>query len=309
MSKTLSPSLFATTAAALMALGLGAGPAAAADFYTPPSSVPGQNGDLVRTESQKLNATPGKATRIMYRSTDSSGNAVAVTGTYIEPSAKYSGSGPRPLVAYAEGTQGQGDTCAPSKSLEAGFIGGSPGGISIGYEIPSINNLLNKGVAVVVTDYVGLGTTNRVHTYVNRLDQGHAMLDAARAALDVPGASVTSSSAVGLYGYSQGGGAAASAAELGPSYAPDVNLKGAFAGAPPADLGAVMKTADGTVLTAVIGYAVNGFIESYPALKTILDRETNQAGKDALKKISTQCTADSIVSFATQKTSKWTTSG
>ena len=37
-------------------------------------------------------------------------------------------------------------------------------------------------VAVVVTDYIGLGTPGRPHTYMNRDDQAHAMLDAARVA-------------------------------------------------------------------------------------------------------------------------------
>ncbi len=39
-----------------------------------------------------------------------------------------------------------------------------------------------------------------------------------------------------FWGYSQGGGAAASAAELASSYAPDLNVVGTYAGAPPADL-------------------------------------------------------------------------
>jgi hypothetical protein len=48
----------------------------------------------------------GTATRLMYRSTDSHGNADAVTGTYIDPSARWSGPGPRPLIAFAVGTHG-----------------------------------------------------------------------------------------------------------------------------------------------------------------------------------------------------------
>ncbi|MDO9356069.1 MAG: alpha/beta fold hydrolase [Solirubrobacteraceae bacterium] len=276
-------------------------------FYTPPSSLPADNGAIIRSESMKLGVNlpspDGKATRIMYRSTDTNDQPVAVTGTYIEPKAAWKGAGARPLVTYAEGTQGQGDKCAPSYSLENAIGGG------IGYEVPNISKLVSKGFAVVVTDYVGLGTTDRVHTYVNRLDQGRAVLDAARAALRVPGASVTASSAVGAYGYSQGGGATASAAELAPTYAPDVNLKGVYAGAPPADLNAVMKTADGTSLTAVIGFAVNGFLETYPQLQSVLDAETNQAGKDALAKIATGCIGEGLAGFAFQKTSKWTTSG
>jgi pimeloyl-ACP methyl ester carboxylesterase len=305
-----TPQLCAGLALTAAAFGLAAAPAFAGGspgFYTPPSSLPAENGAIIRSESMNLGANlpspDGKATRIMYRSTDTNGQPVAVTGTYIEPKAAWKGGGARPLVTYAEGTQGQGDKCAPSYSLENGLAG------AVGYEVPNIAKLVNKGFAVVVTDYVGLGTTDRIHTYVNRLDQGHAVLDAARAALRVPGASVNASSAVGAYGYSQGGGATASAAELAPTYAPDVNLKGVYAGAPPADLTAVMKTADGTSLTSVIGFAVNGFVSTYPQLQPILDAQTNQAGKDALAKISTGCIADGLLGFAFQKTSKWTTSG
>ncbi|MDQ8044613.1 MAG: lipase family protein [Solirubrobacteraceae bacterium] len=303
--------------ALLLTAAVVAGPAQSAlagvpAFYTPPATLPSDNGALVRSESMKLGvniSTPsGNATRIMYKSIDTNGNPVAVTGTYIEPSAKWSGTGPRPLVSYAEGTQGQGDLCAPSFGLQ-NAVGGAFGSTNISYEVPNIASLVNKGVAVVVTDYIGLGTTDRIHTYVNRVDEAHAVLDAARAATRVTGASVTTASPVATFGYSQGGGASAAAAELQPTYAPDVNLKGAYAGAPPADLGAVMKTADGTDLTAVIGYAVNGFLQTYPQLQSILDANTNAAGKAALNKISGQCVADSIAAYGFQKTSSWTTSG
>src|ERR1700712_5718596 len=155
--------------AALAAAAIVAGPAISASnmpaFYTPPATLPGANGALVRTEPMKLGASvqlpfstttlPGKATRIMYKSTDSNGQPVAVTGTYIEPNAKWTGAGPRPLVTFAEGTQGQGDKCAPSQGLE-NPLGFNSGATNVGYEVPNIYNLLGRGFAVVVTDYVGL---------------------------------------------------------------------------------------------------------------------------------------------------------
>ncbi len=126
-----------------------------------------------------------------------------------------------PLVVVAPGTMGQGDQCAASMGLEHP-LRISARTVSVGYENLAIYRLLARGVAVVVTDYVGLGTTDRLHTYVNRVDEAHAVLDAARAARALEQASVTTESPVGLYGYSQGGGAVAAAAELQPSYAPDV---------------------------------------------------------------------------------------
>jgi hypothetical protein len=287
-------------------------------FYTPPPRLPAANGALVRTAPLKLaislpslsgQPVPGTATRIMYRSTDQQGQAVAVTGAYIEPSAAWTGAGPRPLIVVAAGTQGQGDQCAPSLGLERPLTVGD-GTFAAAYETLAIYRLLHDtGAAVVVTDYVGLGTTDRLHTYVNRVDQGHAVLDAARAAIKVPGASVTVRSPVGLYGYSQGGGAVASAAELQASYAPEVRLKATYAGAPPADLASVTRAIDGTELAGAIAWAVNGFVQTEPSFKPLLDTYLSSAGRSVLKDLSTMCTPDAVAKYATTKSSSWTTTG
>lgn len=112
------------------ATALTAAPAAFADdriyeeWYTPPEPLPpGAPGDLIRTEPSRLVFEPsgqlsanyrGTGTRIMYRSTDAQGKPVAVTGTYIEPDAPWTGNGPRPLLAYATGPYGVGEQCAAS---------------------------------------------------------------------------------------------------------------------------------------------------------------------------------------------------
>ncbi|MER6115015.1 lipase family protein [Streptomyces sp. NPDC001743] len=287
------------------------------DFYHPPTELPAANGSLIRHEPLPLGLSlpgldgrpmPGTATRLMYRSTDSGGQAVAVTGAYIEPSAAWKGSGPRPLVALASGTVGQGDQCAPSMTLQHPLtLNGDT--VSVGYEILAVYRLLSAGVAVVVTDYVGLGTTDRLHTYVNRLDQGHALLDAARAAHRLPGTSLTSDSRTGLYGYSQGGGASASAAELQPSYAPDVKLAGTYAGAPPANLTAVMKGIDGSALAGALAWSINGFAQADPDLRDVVEANVNDAGRAALKDASTMCVGDAIFGYGFTKSTKWTTSG
>jgi Secretory lipase len=119
---------------------------------------------------------------------------------------------------------------------------------------------------LVVTDYEGLGTPG-VHTYANRLAQGQALLDAARAAQRLPGTSLDPHGPVALWGYSQGGGASASAVELAPGYAPELDVVGAYVGAPPADLAQAMPYADGSLLVGLIGYAINGFIAAYPEIE------------------------------------------
>ncbi len=300
------------TAWGAAALALASAPASAdtsAGFYDPPASLPAANGAVVRTEPMRLALRPGIATRIMYRSTDANGLPVAVTGTYIEPEVPYSGQGPRPLVVFAPGTQGQADGCAPSYGLERGLVSRVAGGTNFGYEGPVISQLVRRGAAVVVTDYVGLGTTDRLHTYMSRLDQGHAVLDAARAALRLPGTSITGASAVGVYGYSQGGAAAGAAVELATGYAPEVNLAAAYVGGPPADLAAVMRAVDGTALTGVIGYAVNGFVQTYPQLGRIVDAEATPTGKRVLQRLTRQCELDSMATFGFQRTTRWLTGG
>ncbi|MBO2446330.1 triacylglycerol lipase [Actinomadura barringtoniae] len=285
-------------------------------FYDPPKHLPKQNGALIRTEPLPLAITlsdtkgplPGRATRLMYKSTDANGGPVAVTGAYIEPTAAWKGRGPRPLVALAAGTQGQGDQCAPSLALQnpIAFNGQT---ISVGYEDIGIYRLLSEGVAVVVTDYIGLGTTDRVHTYVERFDQAHAVLDAVRAAFRLRGTSLRAGSRVGLYGYSQGGGATASAVELQPRYAPELHLSGTYAGAPPADLTVVLKGTEGSALAAAAGWSINALTRTYPALKRVVDAHIAAKGRAALKDLSTMCVGDAIFGYAFATSKQWTTDG
>lgn len=287
------------------------------EFYNPPTTLPAADGTLVRSEPLPLalslpgldgSTLPGTATRLMYKSTDSNGQPVAVTGAYVEPSADWSGAGPRPLVAVAPGTLGQGDQCSASMGLEHPLSLNSQT-VSVGYEDLAIYRLLAEGVAVVVTDYVGLGATDRLHTYVNRIDEAHAVLDAVRAARSVSGASVSANSPVGLYGYSQGGGATAAAAELQSSYAPDVTLSGTYAGAPPADLTSVTKAIDGSELAGALGWSLNGFLQSDPELKPLAEAHLNDAGKAALTDLSTMCVADALLGYGYTRSSSWTTDG
>lgn len=309
--------------AALVAAGVLAGTgisvaapsAQAADFYTPPSSFASAPGSVIRTQPSPLllqipgikNQWPGTGTRIMYTSTYVDGKPAAVTGTVIEPTAAWRGKGLRPTVVLGPGTVGQGDQCAGSKLMSFPMsIDPSKPSIAFNYTALEMNLLLLNGVRVAITDYIGMGTPG-IHTYVNRAESGHAMLDAARAALTVAGA--PKNAPVGFSGYSQGGGAAASAAELASTYAPDLNVKGTYAGAPPADLSKVISQIDGTAISGGIGYAINGLQARYPKLKAVVQRETNTFGQATLRRLSTQCIADSILTSGFQRTNSWTRSG
>lgn len=309
-----------TVAVTAGALALGAataavGPAHAADFYTPPSQFSASPGSVIRSEPSPLllqipgvkNQWPGTATRIMYTSRYQDGKPAAVTGTVVEPTAPWKGKGPRPTVVLGPGTIGQGDQCAGSKLMSLPVaIDPSKPSLALNYSALEMNLLLINGVRVAITDYIGMGTPG-IHTYVNRVETGQAMLDAARAALKVEKA--PANAPIAFSGYSQGGGASASAAELASTYAPELNVKASYAGAPPADLSKVINQIDGTFIVGGIGYAINGLEARYPELKSVVDQETNARGRQALKQLSTQCIADTGLAFGFQRTNAWTRDG
>lgn len=164
------------------------------------------------------------AWQVVYGSTDTLGRPNAVSGTLFRPRAPWSGPGARPVLTYGVGVHGLGRDAAPSYLLRTGQE----------YELTLIEQVLAQGWAVAVSDGEGLGMPGP-HTYGAGRAGGHALLDIARSAVGlVP--EVTAESPVMLWGYSEGGRNAAWAAELHPTYSPEVPLVGVAAGGVPADL-------------------------------------------------------------------------
>ena len=220
--------------------------------------------------------TNGK--RIRYTSVNERGEKVPVTGAlYDRPFAKG-------LIVLAPGTRGLGDQCAPSAGSSMLSSLGPNGTVNINYEAPMVQMLLDDGYRVVVTDYMGLGTDG-LHTYLNRVDQGRAVIDAARAV-------AKRGEKVAFWGYSQGGGAAAAAAELVGDYAPELNVVGTFSGAPPADPLGVLQQASAPMLTAVAGFAAASYSETYPEFHEALDGYLTDDGKALLEDLKTSCVVD-----------------
>ncbi|NKW49755.1 alpha/beta fold hydrolase [Rhodococcus hoagii] len=291
--------------------------AAPADFYeVPASALGGAPGTVVDTQPyppllsipNQQGPWPSGAQRIMYRTRDAHGAATAASGTYFDASLPWIGAGPRPLVVLGPGTQGQGDQCAPSRLFQDGIHYNAPLDFAVEYEVLQVHALLSRGIDVVVTDYQGLGTAG-MHSYVDRRAQGHAMLDAARAVKALPGSRIGDDNPIGFWGYSQGGGAAASAAEMQPSYAPDLDVRGTYAGGPPADLRTVAAALDGGLATGLLGYAVNSIYAGYPETRADIDGALAPAGRQALDEIAAQCVPETIARYGLHRTTEWTKDG
>ena len=252
-------------------------------FYTPPSPLPVvANGDIIRSRESVFTLDPVNRTpvpgvsshQVLYRSTDANGQAIAVSGTVLVPTTPYLGN--RPLVSYAVGTRGLGDHCAPSYTLSQG----------IDYEGLFIQAMLARGWAVAVSDYEGLGTPAG-HPYMVGQSAGRSVIDMARAAQRLPGTGLRANTPVGFFGYSQGGGAAAWAAQLAGSYGSGLNVKGTAAGGVPADLIPVAEHLDGSAFTALMLMASIGYDNAYPELD--LEAFVNDRGADLLAESSEVC--------------------
>lgn len=258
-------------------------------FYRPPA-LTGRPGDVIRSRTSPLVDVVGPvegvmAKQLLYQSTDALDRPMAVSGTVVMPMKPWMGPGSRPLISYSVGTRGLGDACAPSYTLSHGAD----------YEGGAIIALLDQGWAVAITDYQGSGTPG-LHTYMVGPAEGHAVLDMARAAQRLLAADLPGSTPIGLMGYSQGGGSTGWAAELAPTYAPELNVKGAAMGGVPADLAATAEFLDGSPFIAFALMAALGIDAAYPELK--LESYLNDRGRELVATGEKSCLA-SIDGFGT----------
>lgn len=208
---------------------------------------------------------PLQAARVVYRSTNSDGGTpTVVSGSVFTPKGR-APEGGWPVVALGHGTLGIENRCAPSLS---------PSLLNL---VNSVGVLVRLGYAVALPDYEGLGVKG-VHPYSDSATAGRNTIDAVRALRrtfpDV-------SDRWAALGDSQGGGAAWAADELARIYAPELQLVGAVASSPSADLsGLVDKAVEGT-LTAEQRPVMQMLVESLARRHPELDRDNYRRGAAA----------------------------
>ena len=255
-------------------------------FYDTDGVTTTTPGEILKTETVPYNPAPRgmkgyvpkTVDRIMYTTTNAHGELTPVTGYIMEPRTEWKGKGERPTVIIGRGTVGQGDKCAPTRNWPLHNLQ-DPVQSGRGVNLEGIYDVAfaKYGVRVIVTDYIGMGT-DEVHTYMNRLDQAHAMIDAGRAARNIVEKNGGKFGKVAFYGHSQGGGASTAAVEEAPNYGKDLDVAGAYASAPPADLNAVQQNIDGSDLMGAIGFTINGMLARYPELRPLLEEHLNEEG-------------------------------
>ncbi|MDQ8042051.1 lipase family protein [Cellulosimicrobium funkei] len=217
-------------------------------FYDPPASVPDEPGRLLRAEPFTREVPDGAtAWRILYTTTRDEGRPAVASGLVVVPDAAAS---PSPVIAWAHGTTGSAQGCAPSV-LDEPFESGA---------FYLLDDVLARGWALVATDYVGLGTEGP-HPYLVGQGEARSVVDAVRAARELDGATLGEQTVV--WGHSQGGHAALWTGAVAPGYAPDVPLAGVAALAPASDLTGLVahleSVAGGSVFASFV-------VEAYDAI-------------------------------------------
>ena len=195
-----------------------AGDSVLSPFYAVPSSLPDRPGVMLRTEpitAQPELTAAARQERILYTSTDArwKSGVIPVSGTLYLPKGQAPAGG-WPLVAWAHGTLGVADVCAPS------WAGHKP------RDSTYIDRWLREGFAVVATDYQGLGGPGP-HPYLFWEAEGRSVLDAVRAVLAAnPG---TIANELVITGQSQGSASSIGASRIAPTYAPELKLRATIA--------------------------------------------------------------------------------
>lgn len=154
-----------------------------------------------------------------------------------------------------------------------------------------IEPCLDRGWTIIVSDY-----ESETCAFGAGYQSGYAFLDSIRAALAFEPMGVPKNekgdyqAKVAMWGYSGGALAVGWAAQLQPTYAPDLSkyLVGASMGGLASDLKACAEYTNKCMSAGLIVGVLQGLANAYPDLQSWLDKNANTLGKTALNMALTQ---------------------
>ncbi len=255
-------------------------------FYTPPATLPNTLGTVLRQEPLGISVAGGQAYRILYVSERPDGTRAASGAMLFIPDAPAPAQG-RPVLAWAHGTLGLGDSCAPSRST-------NPTGDMYTW----LPMAMQMGWVVVATDYVGVGTPGP-NLYLDADSEVRDVVNSVRAARLIPAAQAGTRYVT--FGHSQGGHSSIWSGHLAPAYGPELQLLGVAAAAPALELPAIMTAQWNTVVGWVIGPdAVESWSHIDPNLT--LDGVLSPVGLRNWHDIAYECVKNSFLTLAVRQT-------
>lgn len=249
-------------------------------FYTPPAELPAKPGVTIRTESLGATVKDGTGYRMLYTSALADGS-ISVSGAMVFVPNGPAPTGGRKVVAFAHGTVGQGDACAPSRNPEAGMK-------DLQVWLPMA---MREGWIVVATDYTGLGTPGPNFFLVGG-QESRDVVYSVRAVVDSPDYQAGKDWVV--IGHSQGGHSALWTGHLAADIDPDLHLLGVGAAAPAAELDSITNAQWNTAVGWVIGPEVAvSWPLAYPGLP--LRGVITDSGINQYERLANECVMNAAI--------------
>ena len=262
--------------------------AAIASATSPANAAPGtEPGSVVSVEPLGHRLwLPGTAhaERITYWTVGSDGKPALSSGAYFVPAGTPPPGG-WPVIAWAHGTSGLADKCAPSLA----------GPALPQRDDPYLAAWLAHGYAIAASDYVGLGTPGP-HPYLDVKVEAHSVVDMVRASHRVAPAM---SNRWAVIGQSQGGAAAVGTARYATEFGgPGLDYRGGVGTGVPAYLEDVLlplgpgipPAAVPAGMTSYVFYILAGLRDSHPELD--INSYLTPLGREFVDKAENLCTDD-----------------
>ena len=192
--------------------------------------------------------------RISYVSSNADGKHIVVTGAILTPRKQTHSK--HDVVAWAHGTEGLADQCAPSRFAS---LSSDP---TFPLYAATVKSLLDQGWTVAATDYAGLGSPGP-HPYLVGTSEGRAIIDSVRAARQLNRSLSTDWVAMG---HSQGGQGALFAGEQAQDYGRGLNLRGVVGTAAASNLDQLAAAIVGTPGQGYLVMALSGLAAVDPSV-------------------------------------------
>ena len=235
-------------------------------FYSAPASLASYApGAIIRSRQVDVSLGPlplsalgARSYQLLYRSNDPSSHPVANVTTVILPSTPAPPNG-RELVSLQDAEDSLTTNCAPSYQLQVGERDNQDMLAELTAAAPS---QLSEGRVLVIPDVYGPKSEFLVKDM-----EAHAILDSIRAVEQFAPARVAArQTPAALVGYSGGGHETMAAAEVQPSYAPELKVVGAAAGGTPAGDRESFDYLDGRTGSGVVMGAMIALERAFPKL-------------------------------------------
>ncbi|MFJ4658849.1 lipase family protein [Nocardia sp. NPDC088792] len=250
------------------------------DFYRPAAGAvtAAQPGEILRVRRinpaffglLQLNVD---AWQLLYRTTNSHGEAIATVTTVLKPRGAAPAGG-RKLLSYQIAEDSGAQYCAPSYVIQSGAIPADY--VNAAETLIPLAAGVGQGWTVALPDYEGANSA-----YGASRMNAQATLDGIRAVENFEPAQLSGASTpAALWGYSGGTIPTSFAAEIKDSYAPELNIVGtASGGTAPTDYAAVVRHNNNGVYAGLISAAFVGLATEYPDMAQVLRDRVDLLGQ------------------------------